>query len=314
MRFCPGCGAEIKKKERYCVNCKPKENLNVRKIHLKVCSSCHKYLHKNKWTKFENLEKAIIKIAKDAVKDNIRELYFKPILPKFDFKPGIKKYFEVEISRNEDIFIVPGKLEISYCNNCAKQQGDYFEGTLQLRNINTDILEFIKQYLKDNNIFISKEKKLSNGFDITVSDKKKIQNLGSILHKKYGGTLKISPRLHTRDKQTSKDVYRVNVYYESPNYKIGDVIRVDDKLVLVTKINKNIIGKNLETGKHSSVNLGNKEYEILQPRKTTVSKIHPNIEVLDPDTYQSVSINNSKTVKQGEKVKIVNDHGLFYII
>ena len=314
MRFCPGCGTKIKKNERYCLDCKPKENLNVGKINLKICSSCHKYLHKNKWNKFENLEGAIISVTRDSIKGSTKDLNFKPILEKFDINPGIKRKFEVEISRDNDLFIVPGKLEISYCDNCAKQQGDYFEGVLQLRNVNDKIIDFIKDYLKNNNVFISKESKQPNGYDITVSDKKKIQNLGSMLHKKYGGTLKISPRLHTRNKQTSKDVYRVNVYYESPNYKVGDVIKVENKLIFIAGIKKNIIGKDLPTGKNMSVDLSNKEYEILIPKKTTVSKIHPNVEVLDPETYQSIPVQNSKKVKQGEKVKIVNDHGLFYII
>lgn len=314
MRFCPGCGTKIKKDERFCINCKPKENLNVKKINLKVCSSCHKYLHKNKWNKFENLEGAIISVTRDSIKGSTKDLYFKPILEKFDINPGIKKKFEVEISKKDDLFIVSGKLEISYCDNCAKQQGDYFEGVLQLRNVNDKIIDFIKDYLKNNNVFISKESKQPNGYDITVSDKKKIQNLGSMLQKKYGGILKISPKLHTRNKQTSKDVYRVNVYYESPDYKVGDVIKVNKKLIIIAGIKKNVIGKDLPTGKNISVDLSNKEYEILIPEKTTVSKTHPIIEVLDPETYQSIPVQNFKKAKQGEKVKIVNDNGLFYII
>ena len=314
MRFCPGCGSKIKKIERYCIDCKPKEKLNVGKINLKICSSCHKYLHKNKWNKFENLEKAIIKVARNSVKGDTKDLYFKPHLEKFDLNPGIEKDFEIEITRNDDLFIVPGKLEVSYCDNCAKQQGDYFEGTLQLRNVNDEIIDFIKDYLKNNNVFISKESKQPKGYDITVSDKKKIQNFGSMLQKKYGGILKISPRLHTRNKQTSKDVYRVNVYFEAPDYKVGDVIKVEKKLIIIAGIKKNVIGKDLATDKNVSIDLSNKEYEILHTKKTTVSKIHPNVEVLDPETYQSMPINNSKKVKQGEKVKVVNDHGLFYIL
>ena len=103
MRFCPGCGTKIKKNERYCLDCKPKENLNVKKINLKICSSCHKYLHKNKWNKFENLEKAIIKVTKDSIKGSTKDLNFKPILEKFDINPGIKKKFEVEISKKDDL-------------------------------------------------------------------------------------------------------------------------------------------------------------------------------------------------------------------
>jgi NMD protein affecting ribosome stability and mRNA decay len=53
---------------------------------------------------------------------------------------------------------------------------------------------------------------------------------------------------------------------------------------------------------------------VLKPVKTTVSKLEPQIEVLDPDTYQSVPVENSKKLKLGEKVKVVKDKGLFYVL
>jgi nonsense-mediated mRNA decay protein 3 len=172
----------------------------------------------------------------------------------------------------------------------------------------------VEKFVRKNNIFVSKTKKQPNGLDLTISDQKKIQKLGNELKENFGGILKISPRLHTKDKQTSKEIYRVNVFYEMPDYKVGDILKIDNKLILISGIRKNIIGKNLVSMKKISIEMKNKEYSILKSRETTVSKVYPRLEVLDPETFQSVKIENSKKVKLGEKVKVVNDSGRFYIL
>jgi len=312
MRFCPGCGKKLEK-SKFCNKCKPIVSLEAKHINVKVCTTCDKYFYKNTWKKYNDFERAIIKVARGNIKDS-KEMYVKPLLPKIEKKPGLTLDFEIKITRDEDVFDIPAEIEFTYCITCSKQQGDYFEGALQLRKIDDTILDFVDKYLKKKNVFISNEKKQKNGLDFNITDKNKVQEVGHLLQKKFGGILKISPRLHTRDKQTSKDVYRVNVYYEAPDYKFGDVVKVDNKLILVKGMGKTITGIDLKSSKKVSVDMKNKEYNLIKPVKTSVSKTHPNIEVLDPETYQSVNVENKKKVKAGEKVLVVNDKGLFYLI
>lgn len=311
MNFCPGCGKELRRNEKFCLDCRPKQELKVRDIVIKICSSCNKYFHKNKWTKYKNLEKVIIRITRDNTKED--NLYIKPKLPEFRVKPGLKKKFNIEISKDDDLFIIPVEIQTTYCNNCRKKQGDYFEGVLQLRNLNDNILKYVDTYIEKYNVYISKRNETTGGINLRFSDKKKIQNLGHLLKKNYGGVLKISPKLHTRDKQTSKEVYRVNVYYKAPDYKKGDVIKIENKLILVSVVKKNITGIDLKLDKKITLEIEKKDYKILKPVKTTVSKIYPTLEVLDTETFQSVPVQNKKKVKQGEKVNIVSDNGLYYI-
>ena len=278
-----------------------------------LCSSCKKYFHNNKWTSYSKLKDAITKITKDSIKE-IGSFAITPVLDEIQINPGIKEEFDIEIKSDDEIFLIPAELEVTYCNHCSKQQGDYFEGTLQLRKVPDELLEYVYSYIKKNNIFIAKEKKQPNGMDITISDQRKIQNLGQYLQKNFGGILKISPQVHTRDRQTSKDVHRVNVYYEAPNYIKGDVVKVEDKMILVNKISKTLSGLDLISGRKTTVNLQDKEYAILKPMKTTVSKISPNLEVLHPETYQSTSVLNKKKVRLGEKVKVVDDDGRMYVL
>ena len=313
MGFCPGCGKRIRKGQVVCKECRP-DDLKVKDILVKICASCRKYLHKNTWKSYNDLDKAIARIALDNIKENPRGLSVSVVLPEFKANPGTDADFSIEITKGEEVFIVPAKLEVTYCNNCSKKQGEYFEGILQLRNVSESILNYVSNYTKKNNIFVSKQVKAKKGIDLYISDQRKVQQLAHHLQKNFGGTLRISPSVFSRDRQTSKDIHRVNVYYEAPEYSVGDVIKTGNKLVHVTGIRKNILGEDLKTGSHVSVDIKDKDYEILKPVKTRVTKIYPVIEVLDPETYQSIAAENKKEVKRDEKVKIVIDRRKYYLI
>lgn len=308
MEFCPGCG---KKSNSVCKDCRPQKEIEVKEIIIKVCVDCNKYFYKNKWKKYKELNDVIIKITNDSVKEEITNIT--PILEDIPIKPGVQREIGVQINLDGEISIIPAFIEVTYCNVCSKQKGDYFEGVLQLRNIDDNILNYVQHYCKNYSIFISKEKKVRNGYDLQISDKKKTHNLMSSLQKNFGGSVKINPQVFSQDRQTSKVIYRVNFYYEAPDYKIGDIIKIENKVIHIHKISKTISGIDLKTEKSISVD-AKKESTLLIKQKTTVSRTHPNIEVLDPETYQSVPVQNKKKVSMGEKVDIVNENGLFYLI
>lgn len=308
MEFCPGCG---KKSNSICKDCRPQQEITVKDIIIKVCVDCNKYLYKNKWHKYKDLNDVIINITKDSVKEDITNII--PLLEDIPIKPGVQREIGVQINHDEEISIIPALIEVTYCNVCSRQKGDYFEGTLQLRNIDDNILKYVQNYCKNYSIFTSKEKKVKDGYDLNISDKKKTHNLMSSLQKNFGGTVKINPQVFSQDRQTSKVIYRVNFYYEAPDYKIGEIVKIDNKVIHIHKISKTISGIDLKTGKNISVDV-KKECILLKKQKTTISRTHPNIEVLDPETYQSVPVQNTKKVCMGEKVEIVNDNGLFYLV
>ncbi len=65
---------------------------------------------------------------------------------------------------------------------------DYFEGTLQLRNIGSEVVEFaVKEIGKNENANIAKIKKVTNGVDIYLSPQKALRSLGNKLQKHFGG-------------------------------------------------------------------------------------------------------------------------------
>jgi NMD protein affecting ribosome stability and mRNA decay len=307
MAFCPNCGKTTEK--GFCNECRPATELKIKDIKAEICAACGKYFYKNKWMAGK-IEEALIKITKDAVKG---EAEITVDLPEIKKNPGVKVEVDVQIEKEGDFFSIPAKIEFTYCNLCAKKQGQYFEGTIQLRNVSEEMLDFARKYLKENDAFASNIKEIKDGYDMDISDQKKLQTLGQQLKKTFGGKLIVSIRQFTQDKQTSKQIYRVNALYEGPKYKKGEVIKTEKGIFLLTNVSGKISAVDLRNGKKTTLHIHDKEVEILPKIEARVTKIYPYIEVLDSETFQNVGIENWPEVRINEKVKIVNDKGLFYI-
>ena len=127
---------------------------------------------------------------------------------------------------------------------------EYFEGVLQLRDPNDEVIRFIKDlFEKKEKVWIAKEKKVRGGIDFYVSSQKFLRGLGHKLQERFGGEMKNSRKLHTRDKNTQKDLYRAFLLFRPSKYKKGDIItHRGDKIQVISAV-KEIFGKDLKTGK-----------------------------------------------------------------
>lgn len=289
-------------------------NLNLRDTKIMVCTKCYKYNYRNKWKKFKSVELIIEEIFEKRLSGKIDQFSVKPHIPKFKFNPGVNAKIEVEIIRGNNSYLVPADICLTICDKCSKQQGDYFEGILQIKNINDLIRSFAENYFKKKEVYCCEKKEKKDIYQIKVNNKKELQNLGKKLVERFGGKLKISPHLHSYDSQKSKKIYRVNVFYEAFPFDVGEVIETDSKVIKITKLGRLVHGKNLKNDKSTSIDLKNKDYRKLQKYQTTVSKTYPNIEVLHPETYQSVKPQNKTKVKSGEKVKVVINEERIYLV
>jgi len=98
--------------------------------------------------------------------------------------------------------------------NKTDKSPDYFEGVLQIRNPNEEVMNFIENQFKNNDkVWISKEIKLKTGMDYYVSSNRFLKQLGKKLKKSFKGELKLSKKLFTRNHLTSKEVYRGTVLF-----------------------------------------------------------------------------------------------------
>ena len=91
---------------------------------------------------------------------------------------------------------------------------EYYESKLQLRPYDKKVLDYVKKKIeKRKDVFISKEIKLKTGIDLYLSSNKFALILGKQLKKSFKGEVKISRKLFSVSKTTSKKIYRVTVCF-----------------------------------------------------------------------------------------------------
>ena len=136
------------------------------------------------------------------------------------------------------------------------RNNQYFEGTLQLRNPDEKIINYVEKAVKEaKKVFIARTVKTTNGIDLYLSSNKFLRSLGNKLKRKFRGELKESPQLFTKNRQTSKNVYRLNVMFRLHGLKIGDVVTVREERIKITSVGKKVFGKELKTGKKVTVDI-----------------------------------------------------------
>jgi len=137
-----------------------------------------------------------------------------------------------------------------------EQIKDYFEGILQIREGNAELLNWIRDRIKsDGKARIAKEKKVTNGVDLYLSEQHYLQNLGRKIKEKFTGILKISKRQHTTDKMTSKLLYRVTVLFKVLPFKRGDIVTLHGEQVEILRIANRAQIKDLKSGAKRDVDL-----------------------------------------------------------
>ena len=127
---------------------------------------------------------------------------------------------------------------------------DYFEGILQLRNVDDEVIDFVvKEIEKTEDIQIAKVKKVTNGHDIYISRQRFLRSLGNKLQGKFGGQLIMSKKLHTRSRMSGRELFRVNALFRMPNFKKGDIIKYKGDEIKVIALHKKVLAKDVKTGK-----------------------------------------------------------------
>jgi len=137
----------------------------------------------------------------------------------------------------------------------SKHNPQYFEGILQLRNPNKEVISFIaNQMKKKDDVFIAKQVKTKNGVDLYFSSNKFLKSLGRKLQNHFGGEFKTSATLHTRSRQSSKNLYRLTVLFRLPEFKEGDIVKFKGEKFKILKTGKKILCKSIGTGKKKNLN------------------------------------------------------------
>ena len=94
----------------------------------------------------------------------------------------------------------------------------YYQGILQLRPANKEILFFAVDEIKSSgSCELSKLIETKTGYDLYLTSQRFLQALGIKIKKKFPqGTLKKSKSIYGKNRMTSREVYRVTVCFRLP--------------------------------------------------------------------------------------------------
>ena len=314
VRFCPKCGKSIKTGV-FCEDCKP-HVIDYKISNIKICCVCKKIFSHGSWKKVNNLDEAIIKEIKTKIKQKDIEINLIGELD--ELKPGTSHEFKAEVIIDEAVHEIPFVIEVTYCPDCSKKGTEYFEGILQIRNNSLEFDKIINKELqkeaKFNNV-ANKKVDQPNGVDLYMTKKKRIPKLAQRIVDKIGGLYSLNSQLFTHNHLTSKDVYRLNVLLELPDFIVGDIFYFKRKYIQIKKLGKNITARNILTRK--KVMFTYREYKKIKEKdsdaikkldvkQTTIIRLYPIQEVLHPENYQPVKvINENPELKEDDKVSII---------
>jgi NMD protein affecting ribosome stability and mRNA decay len=269
--------------------CKPSLSMII-----KLCPT-KKYFWKNKWKDFDDVDTLFTELfGKTPLELGIKDL---------ELNSGTKRKFKIEKNgKMQDV-----DLEVTLCPKAAKSKSTYFEGILQVKNATQEVIDFIYndvRKLASKGIFITKDVLTKDRADFFITDQTYIKTLANKLQSQFGGTVSLNAKLFSQDQHAGKDLFRLTVLLDLPIYKKQDIIIVNDKPYIIKSLQNKI---NVVDFNGKNTNVPYSKYVLLEKKETRISKVYPYIEILDPDTFQAVEVQNPKDLKLSidQKVKVV---------
>ncbi|MFH1398809.1 MAG: NMD3-related protein [Candidatus Woesearchaeota archaeon] len=315
MDKCIKCGKPCN--QILCKECFLAKNqiIKLNPLSVKFCIGCKK-LFADKWKTANSLVSALSATAKSKIKPNPWfHIVSMPIiveLPEHKPAPGLKLEANLIVTPTataEDYgeltakYQVPLNILYTTCPQCSIKGTQYFEATIQIRNPSAKALPIIENIIGEN---CNKKMEVRGGYDYYFPSTKKSLQLSKQIQQKLGGKLQISHRLHTRDKMTSRDLYRTTILLKLPEFSLGDIIKIDDTLLKITNLGTKVGCIDILT-RHKKLIDYPQTPQTLIIYKTTITRTHPHIEALHPTTYQSVRMENPLPKEMGQTIEVVVD-------
>ncbi len=210
------------------------------------------------------------------------------------------------------------------CMQCSRLKGGYFEAILQIRknagDVSPDELEtaddvVARKVIEERGNYVSKRVEHATGVDYYIGDRGSTQMAAKTLKDVFNGAMDVSSSLVGR--RDGQEVYRDTYIVRIPAYHPGSYVELDDTLYRVTATGKRVRLLDLHTGKrHPVYDEEMKDATVLdlEPRETVVlSRSSGEIQVLHPDTYETVVLAVPDDMQIGEAVNVVSWNGRLYL-
>src|SRR3989344_5848568 len=124
---------------------------------------------------------------------------------------------------------------------------NYYEATLQLREVSLEIIKFAENEIKKNKIHVAKFTEVTKGYDFQLADGKFAQNLGKKIQQKFGGKVLTTAALFS--KRDGHDIYRLTVLFRGVPYTRNEQVLYKGEEHTVIAIGKEIVLQNILTKK-----------------------------------------------------------------
>ncbi|MCQ2069768.1 MAG: hypothetical protein MJZ68_01380 [archaeon] len=339
--FCVECGIDTDKLIRgMCIDCFLRDRMLMSlpdHVDLFVCTSCGQYLRHGEWQSMAR-NKAITHAAREAatcIKEGRIKGTNSTINPLDDYNISVTLDCNIEI---ED-FETPAaaativRIKNTVCKICSRRSGNYYEAILQIRTaekslsakLQDEVLERVEKFVDDAattnvNAFITKMEIVPGGVDVYLSLIALGRELTKALGDQYCAETDESSKLvgQTRD---GIDMYRVSYLVRLPDFHIGDVVRYGKKYYRLTRVSST--GGKLKSLNNFSempirrvnmpdmkVHTRSDEMEIAD----VISISDGEIQIMDPNNYNTVDLLVPKGAEIGETVRIVRIDGVIYYV
>ncbi|MDY6964830.1 MAG: 60S ribosomal export protein NMD3 [Halobacteriota archaeon] len=338
--FCPKCGKEVEDLyDRLCKSCFVEKFKLIDYplvVQIKTCPTCGSIFKDGRWIS-EEPEKILFLVVEEEVMIHEEaksiELFISPVV----LKDSTRVNFSVRAAVRGLTMEEDGELEVRLkkesCDRCSRISSGYYEGIIQIRakerfptseelkKCESIAYEMTLQMeKKDRLAFISKVKSQREGIDIYLGSINAARQITKSIAEAFGTSYFESSKLVGQ--KAGRRLYRITFSIRLPKFTKGDVVSLDEKVIFINHFEKRVRGVDLSDGSKFVCNNNRMDDAVLLCNRNDAKKAvlcaagDKEIQILDPDSYKTVTLKKPLFLKQSEgtDISIVKTKkGLFLI-
>ncbi|MFW6436161.1 MAG: 60S ribosomal export protein NMD3 [Halococcoides sp.] len=345
-RFCPRCGDPVEQAADgpdLCLECTLAEYDLVdapERIEIQVCAHCGAVRRGNRWVDVDADDR--VDVAIDAVTEALgvyREVedVTWAVAPEQHDETTVDVHCEFTgrmrgVSVAETV-TVPVKIGSGTCSRCGRIAGGSYGSVLQVRAVDraptdaeleraTAIVRAVVDDLAedDREAYLTELGPVEGGLDAKLSTPGVGRQVARRVQDVLGGTLTESSTLVTED-EDGNEVHRVTYALRLPAHRPGAIVDPGDGdgPVAITGVGDTLQGRRLRTGEPCRFD-ATRSFDVVgdvgEAAETTLVTVEDAnaIQVIDPDSYEPVTIRRPADLDPGETVRVVRADGDLYVL
>ena len=272
----------------------------INPIRAEYIPSLETVIVRNKRKKVSSTQEAYALIVGLSVVPNVG-VTIKDIFPEGEL-PGLKEgaYVQgahpfvihgvVAKTKVSEVYAIPLDIKVVQSDQQNKVRDEYFEGTLQLRNADREVVDYTYELVRaEKNAEVSKVVGISDkNYDLFFTNKKPLRKIALALQRRFGGEVLNTSKIFTMDKDTQKDINRDTSLFRRYSVALGDIAVLQDRVYLILKLGKSILAKELHTQQNTVLEDDAGLHSVPWQEMQIIS--HNPLQVLDATTHETHTV------------------------